>query len=232
MLYLLYADIVSKVPKSSNKTPQKPQKASHMPCREGFRAVGTKCYRFIRERTDWHGAALICGSHGAGLARYDSNVDKQLKDFMKMIPKLNIHLEATTRTINCKVGPPCDLPKNRIGLTIKVKDNENTDSCRGKLSLSENKRQFVVKRGCKETNFIVETVDLTWVAGNTQVLEFGQRAGKAPFQVDAPRLIDAKKFGRKKGCFQASRDKRGQLVLEPNENCLEKLPYICGYGML
>ncbi|GFN99231.1 zonadhesin [Plakobranchus ocellatus] len=97
------------------------------------------------------------------LFRYDSNVDKQLKNFMKMIPKLNLLLE------------------------------------------------------------------VTWVAGNTLVLKFGQRASKAPFQVDAPRLVDAKKFGCKKGCFQASLDKKGQLVLEPNDNCLEKLPYICGY---
>ncbi|GFN99216.1 LINE-1 reverse transcriptase [Plakobranchus ocellatus] len=75
-------------------------------------------------------------------------------------------------------------------------------------------------------------VKVTWVAGNTLVLKFGQRAGKAPFQIDAPRLVDAKKFRCKKGCFQASLDKKGQLMLEPNENCLEKLPYICGYDPL
>ncbi|GFN99228.1 hypothetical protein PoB_002573400 [Plakobranchus ocellatus] len=61
--------IVAKVPKCSKKTPEKPKKPSHMPCRQGFKAVGTKCYRFIRERTDWHDAALNCGAHGAGLAR-------------------------------------------------------------------------------------------------------------------------------------------------------------------
>ncbi|GFS05283.1 macrophage mannose receptor 1-like [Elysia marginata] len=70
---------------------------------------------------------------------------------------------------------------------------------------------------------------VTWIGGNTNVLKYGQRKYRTPFQVDPPRMMCPVKMKGKLGCFQASFDKKGKFVLEPNSNCKAKQPFICGY---
>ncbi|RUS70506.1 hypothetical protein EGW08_021731, partial [Elysia chlorotica] len=215
-----------------------PKKASPLPCRKGFKPVGTQCYRFVRDPVDWHSAALYCGAHGAGLARYDSYVDMSLDDFYKMVPKLILKLQAHNTTISCKAGASCDIPEGKVGLSVEVNDKTKAEECEGKVALSADMKNVLVKTGCSAEIFKVSVVDqkvyespkpvVTWVGGNTKVLKVGERSGQTPYQVDAPRMAPAASNSTQ-GCFMALLHNGTKLDLQPNPDCNDKLPFICGY---
>ncbi|GFR57452.1 zonadhesin, partial [Elysia marginata] len=69
-----------------------------------------------------------------------------------------------------------------------------------------------------------------WLAGNLDVLGFDKRTGKAPFQVDPPRMADKGTFRGQSGCFQAV-TVNGKLSMTLKD-CETPQPYICEYDPL
>ncbi|KAK3727276.1 hypothetical protein RRG08_049901 [Elysia crispata] len=163
------------------------------------------CYRIVRDPLDWQSAALYCGAHGAGLARFDSDADEPLKTFFKMMAKFLFQ----------KKKEKCvDKEKDCARKAAIGKCQNNPDSmipnCRKSCGMCKSSKQLV-----------------TWVAGNSKILTPGKRNGKTPLQVDIPRKAEKTS---KKGCYQVRKTPCGMVVLEPNGNCNQKLQFICGYN--
>ncbi|GFO41326.1 IgG Fc-binding protein [Plakobranchus ocellatus] len=133
--------------------------------------------------------------------------------------------------MSCSAGATCNIPSNQAALTVRLGDERDKETCNGKFRISEDRLQLIVEEGC-DADFVVQTVDLMWVGGNTKVLKFGQRDGKTPFQVDPPRLLDAGNYADMPGCYQATINCENQLIISPNADCKAKLPSICEYDPL
>ena len=69
-----------------------------------------------------------------------------------------------------------------------------------------------------------------WVGGNTEVLGWGKRPGKAPFQVDPQRMADKATFTGQTGCFQAL-SSNGKFSLSLKD-CETPQPFVCERGRL
>ncbi|GFR68624.1 fibrillin-1-like isoform X1 [Elysia marginata] len=201
------------------------------PCRKNYVSMGTKCYKLVRDPLDWHSAAINCGADGATLVRYDGVRDIQVEKYFGMIPELLLLLKSTIREMECSPGATCNIASQQAALTVKVANASAIEACKGKFRITEDRRQLVVDEGCEST-FIVQTVNLAWVGGNTNVLKFDQRAGKTPFQVDPPRLLDADSYGEMSGCFQATRNSKDEFIISPTVDCSAGLPSICEYDPL
>ncbi|CAL1532130.1 unnamed protein product, partial [Lymnaea stagnalis] len=208
-------------------------------CRKGYKASGTKCLKLSLEKATWQTAAVSCGADGAQLARYDSDLDLPIGEFLESAVQEYIQSTGTSRSIPCREKSSCNAPKNQNIASIRCKDTKFVKDCEGKLQISSDRTKFTVGVGCKATDFIVETVDSknfisrqsisAWIGGNTNVLAPNKRSrNKAACNVDAPRLVDIKNIQNSFGCFQATKNLDG-LVINPNPNCDELLPYICEY---
>ncbi|RUS75362.1 hypothetical protein EGW08_016884 [Elysia chlorotica] len=208
------------------------------PCRKNYVAMGTKCYKLVRDPLDWHSAAINCGADGASLLRYDNVRDIQAEKYFDMIPELLLLQTSTTREMECCGGATCNMASEQAALTVKVANESAAEACEGKYRISEDRRRLIVDQGC-DSKFLVQTVALkkltetpkivTWAGGNTQVLQYNQRAGKTAFQVDPPRLLDPSSCGEVPGCFQATRNLDDQFILSSSGDCSAKLPSICEY---
>ncbi|KAK3772184.1 hypothetical protein RRG08_035225 [Elysia crispata] len=208
------------------------------PCRKNYVAMGTKCYRLVRDPLDWHRAAINCGADGASLVRYDNVRDIQVEKYFGMIPELLLLETSTAREMECCPGATCNIASNKAALTVKVANDTATESCKGKFRISKDRRQLIVDEGC-DTKFLAQTIDpkkltesrqiVVWAGGNTEVLKYNQRAGKTPFQVEPPCLLDPSSCGETAGCFQATRNAQDQFILSSRSDCDAKLPSICEY---
>ena len=68
-----------------------------------------------------------------------------------------------------------------------------------------------------------------WIGGNTEVIGADRRKGLAPFNVDAPRLIDHTSVSDL-GCYQVTINRERKVIIGLNSNCFEANDYICEYG--
>jgi hypothetical protein len=210
-------------------------------CRPGYQAFGGLCYKMMPKLEDWHSAAIMCGLDGAHLARYDTDQNLELENFMRKTTNLYLESIATRRIMTCKAGTlSCKMADGEVGVSYRI--IQQLDGAKGECALSrfdESRTRLFVSGSSCHARFEILTVPAMvykikprmefWVGGNTVVLGHNKRVGKSPFQVDPPRMIDQEHIGDELGCFQARLNSDNKTVIKANSNCNQKNPFICEY---
>ncbi|KAI8784825.1 zonadhesin, partial [Biomphalaria glabrata] len=206
-------------------------------CPAGYDPFGKKCIRYEPENMKWEDAAIKCGADNAQLLRYDTDDDIAINSYLQQINQRVILQEAKSNSLVCNEKSTCKVPKGQVALGVQVKASKFASSCADKISLSTDKCQVKVDKGCTAKDLLVKTISSKrmnelsntkmsfWVGGNTDVLSVKKSNDKSRCQLDAPRLIDPKSFESQTGCFQVHSG--GGVTLNPNCKALQ--PSICEY---